>query len=210
ATRPTLEGTPGGDDWLVMRDGANPNNVDVFLNGNLIYTAPIASLTTLTIDALAGNDRLTADYVNGDPLPSGGLTYDGGTGTDALAIRGTGLNAVYTPDAITSGNGAIQIEAAKTISFSSVAPIDSTLAGGSFTLLLPGANDTVNLNESTLTDGLTAALAVSGASGGVIFASPHIHGSSLTVDTTAVAGTDTVNVNGVSSADTITALTIQE
>ena len=75
---------------------------------------------------------------------------------------------------------------------------------------MPGANDVVNLNEGNLTDGLTAALAVSGASGGVTFASPHIHGSSLTVDTTAVAGTDTVNVNGVSSSDTITALTIQE
>src|SRR5439155_14183656 len=35
-------------------------------------------------------------------------------------------------------------------------------------------------------------------------------GSSLTVDTTTVAGTDTVNVNSVSSADGITALTINE
>src|SRR5205085_12219556 len=144
ATRPTLEGTPGGDDWLVMRDGANPNNVDVFLNGNLIYTAPIASLTTLTIDALAGNDRLTVDYVNGDPLPSGGLTYDGGTGTDSLAIHNnSALSAVYTPNSTTSGDGSIQINGAKTIAFTSVAPIDYNVVGGSFTLLLPGANDVV-------------------------------------------------------------------
>src|SRR5437763_6768237 len=111
ATSPTLEGTPVGYEWLVVQYSPSSVIVDVFLNGNLIYTTPIASITTLSIDALAGNDRLTVDYVNGDPLPSGGLTYDGGTGTDALAIHGSALSAVYTPDAITSGNGAIQVNA---------------------------------------------------------------------------------------------------
>src|SRR5206468_3555047 len=61
STNPTLEGTPGGDDWLVEQDSLNSGVVDVFLNGNLIYSAPIASISTLTIDALAGNDSLTVD-----------------------------------------------------------------------------------------------------------------------------------------------------
>ena len=188
ATNPVLEGTPGGDTWLVEQDTPSSGIVDVFLNGNLIYSAPIASLSTLTIDALAGNDSLTVDYVNGDPLPSGGLSYDGGSGTNSLAIDGTGLNSVYTPDAATSGQGTLAVSGTDTISFTSVTPLDYNVSGGLLVLKLPNANDVVSLDDGLLQDGTTAALAVSGTSGGIIFASPHIRGSSLTVDATAGAG----------------------
>src|SRR5206468_9312914 len=37
ATNPTLEGTPGNDNFLVVRDGAVPSLLDIYLNGNLIW-----------------------------------------------------------------------------------------------------------------------------------------------------------------------------
>ena len=44
---------------------------------------------------------LGVDFSNGNPLPAGGISFDGGGGTNTLAIIGTAGN-----DTLTAGAGA--------------------------------------------------------------------------------------------------------
>ena len=64
-----------------------------------------------------GNDTLTVDFSNGNPLPAGGLDFNGGAGVNTLAVVGTSGNDTLTagPAGITFANstfGSIPITAA--------------------------------------------------------------------------------------------------
>src|SRR5206468_3599661 len=52
-TNPILNGTGGGDNFVVTRSGAN---TVVTLNGVQVFSAQTASFTTLVINGLGGND----------------------------------------------------------------------------------------------------------------------------------------------------------
>lgn len=84
----TIVGTSGNDNLLLTRSGSS---FEVFNGGTLLYPAvAFASLGALAVEALAGNDTITVDFSGGGtPVPSAGLTVDGGTGTDSLVITGT-------------------------------------------------------------------------------------------------------------------------
>src|SRR5690606_8046995 len=85
---PSLVGTSGDDDFEVR---ANGGNLEVWMNGGLIYTAPVASLNSLTVHGLDGDDVLTIDYAAGGvldlPIEFHGDAQATATG-DALAIVG--------------------------------------------------------------------------------------------------------------------------
>ncbi|HUU91784.1 MAG TPA: S8 family serine peptidase [Phycisphaerae bacterium] len=83
----TVLGTGGADTIsLAWNDGTSRTDVVV---GETEYAINPANLTVLYVDGLAGDDELTVDFADGDPLPSGGLDYDGGDGTDTLRIDGS-------------------------------------------------------------------------------------------------------------------------
>ena len=172
---------------------------------------PLSSITgQITMNTLAGNDTLTIAFGNGDPLPAGGISFDGGAGgNDALRITGTGLAAVYTPSAeTTNGDGSIVI-GGKTIGFTGLEPIDYDVVGGTFTLMLPGDDDVVDVSNSTLIDGSTLALKISGSSGGTPFENARVpSGEAIVIDTTTVAGTDMITITSANNADTNTGLTV--
>ncbi|MBM4043508.1 MAG: DUF4347 domain-containing protein [Planctomycetes bacterium] len=58
-------------------------------------TVPLASLLAVEINAQGGDDTLTVDF----PVPTGGLTYDGGEGSDTLV--GPGVDSTWN---VTGGN----------------------------------------------------------------------------------------------------------
>ncbi len=63
------------------------------------YRILIGAVTGLTFSTIAGdtgNDTLTLDFSNGNPLPASGLTFDGGAGINTLAIIGTPGNDTLT------------------------------------------------------------------------------------------------------------------
>ena len=51
---------------------------------------------SLTVNLKLGDDALTIDASNGSPIPSGGMTYDGGTGTNTLVGPNTASTWVIT------------------------------------------------------------------------------------------------------------------
>ncbi|MFO0880922.1 MAG: autotransporter-associated beta strand repeat-containing protein [Gemmataceae bacterium] len=163
---------------------------------------------TITINGQGGDDTLEVDFSGGNPL-SGGLTFNGGTvGNDALRIEGSGLISTYTPSATTPGNGQIAVTGAGTIAFTGLEPIDYDVTGGTFTLTLPGANDLVTIENSTLIDNVTPALKISGSSGSVAFENARVRTSAIVINTTTVAGTDLITITSASNVHGNTSLSI--
>ena len=181
----------------------------VTVDGLKVLDTPIAGLTDgLFINGLAGSDQLTVAFSGGNPVPGTGLSFDGGTGTsDRLRIIGSGVNATYLPHASVTGAGTITA-GGKAISFTGLEPVDYDVTGGTFTLNLPGANAEVDIANSTLTDGTTPALKISGKSGGVDFENARVRGSAIVIDTTTVLGTDDIKIISADNAHTNTSLQI--
>ncbi len=88
----TLPGTPGDDAWTVRLDAADANYE--FLLGNAVsFTRPIDSVASIAFAGGAGNDTLTLDFTNGDPIPLYGFSYDAGPGAgNSLQIQGGGVS----------------------------------------------------------------------------------------------------------------------
>src|SRR5207253_1131004 len=115
------------DSFSVVRSGAN----DVIsLNGNPVWTTPYGSLSTLTINGLGGNDSLNVN-LTGDQnvIPSGGLTYNGGTQTstpgDSLTITGGDQGAV-TYNYTSAHDGSIAMSNFGTVNYTGLEPIVNT------------------------------------------------------------------------------------
>jgi hypothetical protein len=71
---PILRGIPATNDAFVVK--RNGGNDEISLNGTLIWSMPVASLSTLTIDGAGSNagggaDVLKVDSSAGNPFPSG-------------------------------------------------------------------------------------------------------------------------------------------
>lgn len=88
-TRPLVLGSSAPDTFYITRSG---DDVVIYNStepvGLPAAVFPFESITTLTIAGGAGRDSVIIDFSNGNPLPSGGLTFKGGKGKDSLAILG--------------------------------------------------------------------------------------------------------------------------
>jgi hypothetical protein len=161
-----LQGTAGDDMFLVRRDVSGAN-VQVFANdtgtGAPAFSMPLTSVSSLLFEALAGDDRLIVDLVNGNPIPSGGIQYLGGNhgpGGDQLIVRDRGTaTGAYIPDATAAGNGIVTI-GGRNITLTGVEPID--VSGlSSFTLITPNAADALSISSPT--SGITRLAGTGGA-----------------------------------------------
>jgi hypothetical protein len=190
------------------------NNVVVTMDGVTILTKNVNALETLTILGGAGNDTLTVDFTGGNPIPSGNIVFDGGlAGNDKLAVKGSrvggvgGETAVYTPDALITGNGTIVVDG-QTITFTGLEPVD-IFGMASATLMMPAGNDTLtitngfNLTAAAAAVGTIPALVVAGTTGDTAVGM----GDGVVIETAAFFnnGTVTINTNTVSDgADQVT------
>ena len=85
-----------GDDPFVVRLSANGADLQV-VGPTQSVTYATAAITSLAVAGGNGNDTLTIDFSNGNPIPSGGISYDGAAGTgDSLVIVGDSGSNVWT------------------------------------------------------------------------------------------------------------------
>ncbi|MEX2140307.1 MAG: Ig-like domain-containing protein [Pirellulales bacterium] len=159
---PNFFGTPGDDIFLVRLD-PTATNIQVFNDATAsrppVFTAPRASAPQFTFTTGEGNDRVIVDLLNGDPLPSAGISYDGGVGNDMFEVRDIGTSTgVLTPSGTTAGTGTVTLGTGF-INLANVEPIDIT-GLASFRYVTPNGNDTLTLTSPAVN---TAQLA--GASG---------------------------------------------
>lgn len=201
----TLEGNPVINIYRIVTDPADSTLADVYINDSTntpTYVASLAGFSQWTFNAEPG-DRLTVDFTNGNPLPLGGLTYNGasGAGGDALMIVGTAGN-----DAVTATATQITVNAAAPITYSNLdsfafnfGPGHDTLASIA-TLPLSGANQTVGSVSGHGSLVVTAGSDVTASS--IVQASLVIGGTAASPGLVTIAASD-ANGNPLATAQTL-------
>ena len=153
---------------------------------------PLASITSIQVNTLGGNDTLTLDLANGDFIPAGGLAYAGGsqvsTPGDRLVIKG-GLQGLVTYNYTNAHDGSVVMSNFGTVSYTGLEPI--TNSGGATDIVF---NLPTGPNVATLADDGAGGNAMSRLSGATFettdFANPT---GSLTVNRGDASDTLVVN-----------------
>jgi Dockerin type I domain/RTX calcium-binding nonapeptide repeat (4 copies) len=65
------------DQFLLIRDAGNPAMLDVFVNGVLEFSGPMAGINQINVFGVGGNDTLIVDSSNGLITVPDGIRYDG-------------------------------------------------------------------------------------------------------------------------------------
>ncbi|MCU0874758.1 MAG: hypothetical protein MUE50_20705, partial [Pirellulaceae bacterium] len=78
------------DVFRLVRNAGNPLLLDVFINGLLSFTGPLAAIGQINVFGGGGNDNLIVDSTNGLINPAGGIRYDGDGKCPDGAIPGDG------------------------------------------------------------------------------------------------------------------------
>ncbi len=167
------DGAANNDNFTLRAVAGSPEIVEVFAdlggaNEQRLYAGLLEGLVGgLTINGHQGDDSLTIDYTNGDPVPDGGIHFDGGdqasTPGDQLTVIGNGNNhGWYLPSSMTTGDGTIDIDG-DTITFTGLEPV-TVSAMFEFTLITPNSNDAVTIDSPAAGQNR-----VSGTSGAVAF-----------------------------------------
>src|SRR5262249_51667802 len=131
----TVNGSSGNDTLILQRAGANSQYS--FNGGAFIH--PVGA-NTPHAPGPAGNDTMRVLYAGGDPVPAGGVVFDGGPDADRLGVVGApGVSAAYRPSATTPGSGTVTANG-RVITFQNLTPLD--LSGfDTVDVLFPNAND---------------------------------------------------------------------
>jgi hypothetical protein len=189
----TVTGTTQND-TVALSSSGGVYHVD--LNGTgYDFSDPVTSVNVTLLD---GDDLLTIDYTHDNPLPSGGITYDGGTGIqfaeDQLHIIGSAGNDSFNlSDAQTeSGAGLIALQGVE------VETIDGN--GGDDTLVTGvGVFGNVAFDGGSGTDSFT--YNASDASDNISIGAGHVN--AIGFDET-YSNIENLTINARSGNDTIT------
>jgi Ca2+-binding RTX toxin-like protein len=112
-------GDPNKDDLIqVSRSG---NNLLVSMTGQQTQSFSLQVVTQVSIYGHGGNDTLGVSLAGGDPIPVGGLSFNGGAGDDQVFVTGTSNPDTFTlgsegffVDTLTVGGGALKVDTGET------------------------------------------------------------------------------------------------
>jgi Ca2+-binding RTX toxin-like protein len=125
-------------------------------DNQILFSRLDGAIDRLTVTGTDGGDEtLTVDFANGDPVPVGGLQFDGGVGgNDTLAIANTAAAGIITATidydnandgTVTESNGTDTF----TIDFTGLDPVTHSVTQD-LTLNLPDTSDNATLAVSTM------------------------------------------------------------
>jgi hypothetical protein len=168
-------GGSGGDNYYVRLNSAG-TMLEIDLSNTPLatptYTIGAGILTSLSFNGGGGSDTLAVDFTNGNPVPTSGLSFDGGTGSgDALNILcGNGS------DSVSVGGSTVIVGLAAPIAFANTDAITVTTGAGNDTLTQAAqpTGATLNFAHGTGSDALDI------AAGSYTFSTDP--GANLTVD----------------------------
>ncbi len=160
----------------------------------------------ITVNGLGGDDVLTVDFSSGNPIPTGGITYDGGTGTtDVLNLTG-GMTTSVTHNFLNANDGSVTLAGAMTgtINYTGLEPITDNLNAVDRAFDYSATAETITLaNDTDANDGQSR---ISSNIGGeqVDFTHPT---ATLTINA-GNTGDDIININGFDGNGFTAALTV--
>ena len=160
----------------------------------------------LIVNGTPGDDTLSLDFTNGSPLPSGGLTFDGGTQTgmgpgDAIALVGGEVGRVRHNFANAS-DGTIEVDT-DTINYTGLEPILDNLDATNRIFTFGNSGNLITLSDDDTADNGISRISSDGASETVDFLNPR-----NTLRINSGNGSDTVLLNAVDSTFTATTTVI--
>ena len=199
----------GVNNVTLQENPTDPTQVQILQNGSVLSQFPLKSFTSIIVAGDSGNDQLTVDITNGNFIPANGINYDGGQGSNGLAIKGTPTDiSSYLPSNAPGVNGkqGVVVVDNLPIKFNGLAPLD--IAGfGSVTVSPSGQNSNLLIaNGTNLTAGIagvgsTKSLVISGTTTGTAIETVAIWNvQQLTVNTGATPltdGSDTITIPGI-------------
>ncbi len=128
----------------------NGTNIECYINGGTANIIPLAAVTNITVEGSDDDDTLTVDFSGGSPVPSGGLTFNGGLGSDALVMTG-GSNLTVVINHTGPGSGNISVGGA-IINYTGLEPISDSVSGNT-TVNATSGNNTITYGPAVLTPG---------------------------------------------------------
>jgi autotransporter-associated beta strand protein len=103
---PGVRGTTGVDQIRLVGSATTPGTSEVSVNSAAPTQIVVpAAVDAIRVDGLQGNDTLIVDWRNGNPLPSGGLVYDGGAGDVLRVVDHSGSGVTLTGTQVIVGSG---------------------------------------------------------------------------------------------------------
>jgi autotransporter-associated beta strand protein len=128
----------------IARDADDNTRADVFLDlpdGNPAYSTMLSNINKWYVTGGTKDEELILDFSHGNPLPVGGLTFDGGDASSSHLV----LQGISGSDAVTFGANQVLLFGSSVISYTNA------------TLVLGGANHyaggtTVSSGMLTITD----------------------------------------------------------
>ena len=86
----------GNGNYKILKNG---DNLEIHPDAGIVVFAPVA-IPNLTINGTAGNETLTVDFSGGNPIPVGGITFNGcsqasGLGDELKITGNTGNNRAF-------------------------------------------------------------------------------------------------------------------
>lgn len=151
-------GSAAADQWTIRLDPGG-QFVQVFenvpLSGTPTFSVPRGDVLSLTLQGGGGADTLVIDLSNGNPIPSGGVTFEGGDGVDIVQVAGSLVPLVASLDAANLGvNGTVMtVGAVEQFQLDGTAGDDSLTVSGSPMLSFNGGagQDTLHVTGGALT-----------------------------------------------------------
>jgi hypothetical protein len=188
------------DNFTVQSDGTN---TQILLNSTEIFAAPTSSLAGIVLLGSNLNGSLTVQAIQADPIPSGGVTYKGGSGSNSLSVTAFASFSLQNNSLTLSGPNS------GTISVRDVTQATLTDSTGNQVGPFPPGSFNVNGWEGTATlnllGGDSATLhAPSGSSGNRFNATPTSSALSGSGYSYSTAGGSSATAIAASTSDTAT------
>jgi autotransporter-associated beta strand protein/predicted outer membrane repeat protein len=133
-----VAGTDSPDEFSLSLS-ADKSSIRIIAPGTS-NTYSVLAITQLIVSGGEGDDRLTVDFANDNPVPSGGVTFDGQGGSDGVRIVAPGYNATLTGEQVSVGTAA-PIGFSNTEGTSLDLGAGRLIKSGSSTAVLVGANN---------------------------------------------------------------------
>lgn len=123
---PTIKLGSGNNTLVLRKVAGESTKIELLVDGAVTNVYVLADLNKLTINSGSGSDFLTVDFVNGNPIPSGGLAFNGQSGvSDKLRVVGGAFNTI-TKTFTSTNNGRVILSAGavnSTITYTGLEPV---------------------------------------------------------------------------------------
>jgi Ca2+-binding RTX toxin-like protein len=123
---PTITLGSTNNNIVLRKVAGEATKIEVLVDASVTNVYVLSDLTRLTINTGAGSDTLTVDFVNGNPIPAGGLAFNGQTGvSDKLRVLG-GAFTTITKNFTNANNGNVVLSQGavnRTITYTGLEPV---------------------------------------------------------------------------------------